>query len=323
LNRRALLAGLVAGLGFGETGLTRIDPATESRSGFGKNPPAFLSAGGGGPAARSMAIAEGRKGVRLSITWGMLNRTPVPDALALLTRLGYDGYEMFDWRDPQVLETFLKLKDKYPLSCECLVGNKGVTAPHCGLMNPREREGFLQQMNASIQAAKQAGTKQLVTLTGNELGGIPRSEQMTNAVAGLRAVAPALEHNGITAIVEVLNTSVDHAGYFLYYIRDGAELIDRVGSPNVKILFDIYHVQIMEGNLIENIRNNIDRIGHFHIGDVPGRNEPGTGEINYRNVFKAIYELGDRFKGSAALEYRPLAPLEQDLAAMRKMTDFT
>jgi len=162
-----------------------------------------------------------------------------------------------------------------------------------------------------------------VTLTGNELGGMPRSEQMTNAVEGLRAVAPMLEKNGITAVVEVLNTYVNHAGYFLYYIREGAELIDRVGSPNVKVLFDIYHVQIMEGNLIENIRNNIDRIGHFHVGDVPGRHEPGTGEINYRNVFRAIYELGDRYKGSTALEYGPLAPVEENLAAMRKLSNFS
>ena len=74
--------------------------------------------------------------------------------------------------------------------------------------------------------------------------------------------------------------------------------------------------------MIENIRSNIDRIGHFHVGDVPGRHEPGTGEINYRNVFRAIYELGDRFKGSAALEYSPLDSLEEDLAAMRKLSDF-
>jgi hydroxypyruvate isomerase len=105
-------------------------------------------------------------------------------------------------------------------------------------------------------------------------------------------------------------------------VRDGAELVDRVASQNVKLLFDIYHVQIMEGNLIDNIRSNIDRIGHFHVGDVPGRHEPGTGEINYRNVFKAIYEAGERFQGSVALEYRPVAPLEDDLAAMRALANF-
>jgi hydroxypyruvate isomerase len=174
----------------------------------------------------------------------------------------------------------------------------------------------------AVEAAKKMDCPQLVTLTGNELGGMPRSEQMTNAVEALRAAAPMLEKNGITAIVEILNTYVDHAGYFLYRVRDGAEMIDRVGSPNVKLLFDIYHVQIMEGNLIENIRSNIDRIGHFHIGDVPGRHEPGTGEINYRNVFKAIYDLGDLYHGSSALEYRPQATLEENLAVMRKMANF-
>jgi hydroxypyruvate isomerase len=214
-------------------------------------------------------------------------------------------------------------KGKSPLFCACLVANKGVTAPGCGLVNPRERQGFLRELEASIEASKKMDCKQLVVLTGNELGGMPRAEQMANAVAALREGAPLLEKNGVTAIIEILNTYVNHAGYFLYYVRDGAELVDRVASPNVKLLFDIYHVQIMEGNLIENIRMNIDRIGHFHVGDVPGRHEPGTGEINYRNVFKAIYELGDRFQGSVALEYSPLAPLEQDMAAMRALADFT
>jgi hydroxypyruvate isomerase len=262
------------------------------------------------------------KGLKLSTTWWLVSKLPVPDALALLTRLGYNGYEMFDWRDPKVMDTFVSLKDRYPLSCECLVANKGVSAPGCGLVNPREREEFLKQTQLAIEAARTIGAKQLVTLTGNEMGGVPRSEQMANAVATLRAAAPMLEKNGLTAIVEVLNTYVDHAGYFLYYVRDGAELIDRVGSPAVKLLFDIYHVQIMEGNLIQNIRTNIDRIGHFHVGDVPGRHQPGTGEINYRNVFKAIYDHGDRFQGSVALEYSPTVPLEQDLATMRALANF-
>jgi hydroxypyruvate isomerase len=266
---------------------------------------------------------EGKKGLRLSITWGMLGRMPVPQALGLLSHLGYDAYEMFDWRNPETLQTFVREKGKSPLFCACLVANKGVTAPGCGLVNPREREGLLRELEATIEAAKKMDCKQLVVLTGNELGGMPRAEQMANAVAALREAAPLLEKNGVTAIIEILNTYVNHAGYFLYFVRDGAELVDRVGSPNVKLLFDIYHVQIMEGNLIENIRMNIDRIGHFHVGDVPGRHEPGTGEINYRNVFKAIFELGDRFQGSVALEYSPLAPLEQDLAAMRALANFS
>ncbi len=287
----------------------------------------FLAAAGGslalaGSPAPLRGNLPGEKGLRLSITWGMLAKMPVGEALAMLTRLGYDAFEMFDWRDAALLEHFMAEKKKYPLACACLVANKGVTAPGCGLVNPRDRDGFLEQISLSVEAAKKVDAKRLVVLTGNEMGGMPRSIQMANAVAALRAAAPVLEKNGITAVVEVLNTYVDHAGYFLYTMRDAAELIDRVGSPSVKILCDLYHVQIMEGNLIMNIRTHIDRIGHFHIGDHPGRHEPGTGEINYRNVFKAIYDLGDRYQGYAALEYRPLAPIEENLAAMRKMTNF-
>jgi hydroxypyruvate isomerase len=269
------------------------------------------------------ANLPGERGLRLSVTWWLMGKMPVGEALATLVRHGYDAFEMFDWRDPALLETFIAEKRKYALACACIVANKGVEARGCGLVNPREREGFLREINASVEAAKKIGTQRLVVLTGNELGGLPRSQQMANAVAALREAAPILEKNGLTALVEILNTYVDHAGYFLYYVRDGAELVDRVGSPNVKLLFDIYHVQIMEGNLISNIRAHIERIGHFHVGDVPGRHEPGTGEINYRNVFKAIYELGDRFQGYVGLEYGRLAPLEENLAALRKLTNFS
>jgi hydroxypyruvate isomerase len=275
------------------------------------------------PAARLRANLPGEKGLRLSVTWGLMRGMPVGNAMDLLVRHGYEAYEMFNWRDAEALEAFVAERGRRPqLTCACLVANKGVEARGCGLVNPRERDGFLREVNASIDAAKKVDSKRLVVLTGNELGGMPRGEQMTNAVAALREAAPVLEKNGITAVVEILNTYVDHAGYFLYYVRDGVELIDRVGSPNVKILFDIYHVQIMEGNLINHIRAHIDRIGHFHIGDVPGRHEPGTGEINYRNVFKAIYDFGDRYQGYAALEYGPIASVEENLTLVRKLANF-
>ncbi|HEV8129820.1 MAG TPA: TIM barrel protein [Acidobacteriota bacterium] len=266
------------------------------------------------------AVPAALNRVRLSITWGMFRDMPIPEALAHLARLHYDGFEMFNWRKPEILEAIASEKKKYALECATLVGNKGVTAPGCSLVNPKERDSFLQEMNLAIDAAKKVDCKRLVTLTGNEVPGMSRAEMMDSCVAGLKAAAPMLEKNGITAVVEVLNTYVNHKGYFLYYVRDAAEMIDRVASPNVKILFDIYHVQIMEGNLIQNIRSNFQRIGHFHIGDVPGRHQPGTGEINYRNVFKAIRDLG--YEGFAALEYSPTISLVENLAEMRKMTMF-
>ena len=172
----------------------------------------FLGSAAGALALSQMTASaggnsEGKKGLRLSITWGILGRMPVPEAMALLSRLGYDAFEMFDWRNPALLETFVTEKKKSALFCACLVANQGVTAPGCGVVNRREREGFLREINASIEPAKKMDCKQLLVLTGNELGGIPRSEQMANAVAALREAAPILEKHGITAIIEILSFS--------------------------------------------------------------------------------------------------------------------
>ena len=119
----------------------------------------------------------------------------------------------------------------------------------------------------------------------------------------LKNVAPLFEDAGVTLIVEPLNILCNHVGYYLDSSYEAFEICNEVGSPNVKVLYDIYHQQISEGNLIPTIRKYFDLIGHFHVADVPGRNEPGTGEINYRNVFKAIEDLGyDKYVG---LEYEP------------------
>ena len=273
--------------------------------------------------AASLLMQQKKKPNRLnlSVTWGMMNRLPIYDALAKINDLGYEAYEMFNWRDPKVLDMFLTEAPKFPsLTCATLVSNKGPTASDCGLVNPKERDQFLKEMEAAIAVANQFKCKRLVTLTGNDVPGMSREAMMESAVAGLKTAAPLLEKNGITAVIEILNTYVNHPKYYLYLANDAAKMIDAVGSPNVKILFDIYHVQIMEGNLIPLIRQHIKRIDHFHIGDHPGRHQPGTGEINYRNVFKAIYDLG--YEGYAALEYSPTIPLTLDLINQRNLTIF-
>jgi hydroxypyruvate isomerase len=128
----------------------------------------------------------------------------------------------------------------------------------------------------------------------------------------------------VTLIVEVVNTLAEieplhpqsnHLDYYLDRGSEAFEIMREVSSPYVKVLFDIYHVQIMEGNLIESIRKNIAWIGHFHVGDVPGRHEPGTGEIHYGNVFKAIRET--TFHDFVAMEYVPSKDAMTTLAEVR------
>jgi len=139
--------------------------------------------------------------------------------------------------------------------------------------------------------------------TGNEQPGPTRAAQRELVVGKLQAAAPLLEDSGMTAVLEPLNVLVDHAGYYLVTTAEGLGIVDEVGSPNVKLLYDIYHQQISEGNVIRNLTENLDRIGHVHAADNPGRWEPGTGELNYAVIFRKLDEAG--YQGYVGLEYRP------------------
>ncbi|MGH9663797.1 MAG: TIM barrel protein, partial [Bryobacteraceae bacterium] len=186
-----------------------------------------------------------------------------------------------------------------------------------GLTNPAEREGFLAEIKASAEAARRFETTRMVTLTANEVPGMTREAQHKSIVEGLKSAHDIVAPRRITLIVEPLNTLVNHKGYYLNHTREAFEIMREVDSPYVRILFDIYHVQIMDGNLIDTIRNNIGYIAHFHVGAVPGRHEPGTGEIDYHNVFHAIRELG--FRGFVAMEYNPSKNPMQTLAEVKRM----
>ena len=287
------------------------------------------------------------RGLRLSITCDMFRgpdrglpvdtvdgMDPRPDpevryapdeGLALAKRHGYAGFEMFDWRNEAERAAYAAAMARHGLECVCLTANKGVRAPGCGLTDPAEREGFLREIAATAEVARRFDCTRLVVLTGFEREGVPRAEQMDSCVEGLRAAAPLLEQAGITAVIEPINTVVTRPGYFLAGAREGFEMLRRVDSPNVKLLYDIYHVQATDGDLTLQIRKNIDLIGHFQIGDHPGRMQPGTGEINYRNVFRAILELQEagKFDGYAGLEYHPSVPLPQTMAEVRQLANFS
>jgi Hydroxypyruvate isomerase len=161
-----------------------------------------------------------------------------------------------------------------------------------GMVWEDTRELFIQAFKESIVAAKALGVPNIIATTGNERSDISRCEQHKIVVDTLKCLAPMAEEAGLMIILEPLNILVDHKGYFLVTSEEAFEVIREVNSPNVTLLFDIYHQQISEGNLINNITKNIDLIGHFHIADNPGRREPGTGEINYKNVFAAIKKAG-------------------------------
>ena len=169
------------------------------------------------------------------------------------------------------------------------------------LVDPSNTAAWVEGAKESIGKAVEFGVPTLIVTTGNELS-MPRNLQHEAIVAGLKGIAPEAEAQGITLVLEPLNIRVDHKGYYLSTSDEGFDIVREVRSPRVKLLYDIYHQQITEGHLIPRITESIGLIGHFHCADVPGRFEPGTGEINYVHVFRAIAETD--YEGFIGLEFR-------------------
>jgi len=178
---------------------------------------------------------------------------------------------------------------------------------------------YVRSVEAAIKGVEQLGIKVLISTTGWEPSPRPRSEQHAGIVACLKAAAPVAEEAGITLVLEPLNVLVDHPGYYLTTSAEGFEILDEVDSPNVKLLYDIYHQQVTEGNLIATITSHIAQIAHFHIADVPGRHEPGTGEINWANVLGAIDEAG--YEGYVGLEYLPTGATVESLEYIKAVVN--
>lgn len=185
------------------------------------------------------------------------------------------------------------------------------------LVNPEMRAVFVAATRESLGVARRLGCPCLIATVGNEQPGLSPWQMHDSIVAGLKAVAAEAEETGVTVVLEPLNTLVNHKGYYLWSSREGFDIIRAVDSPRVKLLFDIYHQQIMEGNVIQNITENIGLIGHFHSADVPGRHEFGTGELNYGNILAAIDKAG--YQGYVGLEYSPTGDSAASLAQVRRI----
>lgn len=169
------------------------------------------------------------------------------------------------------------------------------------LNKPEVREMLAGKMREGVEVAKRTGAKWALMVPGRYDEKLHRDFQTANVIDNLRLCCDIAEPAGLTIVLEPLNTLRNHPGLFLTGIPQAYSICRAVNRPSCKIVNDIYHQQITEGNLIPNIEAAWDEIGAFHCGDNPGRNEPGTGEINFRNVFKYIYSRG--YQGTICMEH--------------------
>ncbi len=178
------------------------------------------------------------------------------------------------------------------------------------------REKALSDVRASVEVAKRMNTKFIHNVLGCHDPKLPWDFQMANAIELLKRIADIYEPHGLVMVMETMNHKINHPEMFLHRIPQAYAMAKAVGSPSVKILCDIYHVQIEEGNLIPTLDYAWDEIAYFQVGDTPGRKEPGTGEINYRNVFQHIYDKG--YRGFLGMEHGIKTPGKQGALAAYK-----
>ncbi|SFK94164.1 hydroxypyruvate isomerase [Paenibacillus sp. 1_12] len=232
--------------------------------------------------------------------------------LRTVKELGFTAFEFWGWgnRDMDLMEQLVK---EFDLN----VGS--FCTKSISLLDPALRDSYVQGLKETLEIAQRLNCKHIIAVTGNTLEGVSREEQRQSIVDGLKACVPLLEYAGVTLVLEPLNTKVNHPGYFLETSTEALSIIAEVNSAHVKLLYDVYHQQITEGDLTPTISANIEQIGYIHVADHPGRHELGTGEIAYPFVMNKLRELG--YKGYVGLEFNPTGTPEDGLRACLEQLD--
>jgi hydroxypyruvate isomerase len=252
-------------------------------------------------AASRRPPAAGR--LKHSVSRWCYGKIPLDELCAAAKKIGYSAIDLLDPKEYDVPK-------KHGLVCA--MSNGFGTIP-VGFNNRANHDKLVADAERMIPVAAAANVPNIVCFSGNR-NGISDGEGIANCIAGFKRVTPTAERHGVTLCLEVLNSKVDHKDYHADHTAWAVKVIEGVNSPRLKILYDIYHMQIMEGDVIATIRANFQHIAHFHTGGVPGRNEiDDTQELNYRRVMQAIADLG--FTGFVAQEF---VPKRDPLTSMRQ-----
>jgi len=227
--------------------------------------------------------------------------------VARVARLGFAAIEF--WGRDETYDDILATADKYGLAVAIMSGHNSLPV---GLNDPGEHDRIEAELRESVDLAAAAGIPGVIVFSGNRREGLSDEAGIEATVAGLKRAAPYAEAKGVNLNLELLNSKVDHPGYQCDHSSWGFEVCRRVDSPNVKVLFDIYHMQIMEGDVIRAIRDNIQWIGHFHTAGVPGRRDfDDTQELNYTGICRAIADSG--YNLYVGHEFKPKGEVYQAL----------
>jgi hydroxypyruvate isomerase len=250
--------------------------------------------------------------------WTVFRDMPFEQRLKKVAEAGFKYVELVGeyqkWSDDDFVRANTQRKE-LGISFDSTAGLKH------GICNPDDREALLADLREALGSMERLECPSIILLSGNTVPGMTREAQRQSCVDGLNAAAKLIEGRKIAGDpVRLLLETIDpeeNPKYFLTSAAEAFEIVKAVNHPQVKFLYDFFHEQIAEGNLIEKLVKNIQHVGLVHIADVPGRHEPGTGEINYQSIFRKLAEL--KFAGMVAMEFLPTGDPVTKLRAAREM----
>jgi len=254
--------------------------------------------------------------------WTVFTDLPFEERLAKIAEAGYTNVELVGeynkWSDADYFKAIAAAK-QHGIHFDTTAGLRN------GVGNPAVRDEFLVELKAALTPMEKLSCPAMIIMSGNIVPGLSHQDQHASCIEGLKRAATLVEGKQIDGQpVRLLLECIDpeeNPKYFLQSAAEAIEIIRAVNHPQVQFLYDLFHEQIAEGNLIEKLDKHIDVIGLIHIADVPGRHEPGTGEINYANVYKKLAQL--KYKHAAAMEFKPLGDPVASLRKAREMVAST
>jgi hydroxypyruvate isomerase len=250
--------------------------------------------------------------MKLSLCLEMLfTDRPFIERLATASRIGYRAIEFWDWRDKD-LPALADEAAHLGLTVAAMSGNR-----QHGLIDLDATAKLIEEMDQVFAAAEAVNCSRIMMLSdvlrddGSAAPRPPRpaEEKIESMVDNLRALAGRAETASVTLLLEPLNTALDHRGCFLNTSALGVEIVRRVNSPRVKLLYDIYHMSMMGEDVLTEIEKNLEWLGYLHVADLPGRHQPGTGRIDYKAVNTLLKQA--KYEGFIGMEFSALGPDEQ------------
>jgi hydroxypyruvate isomerase len=247
---------------------------------------------------------------------------PFEQRLEVASQAGVQSVELVSehiaWTDAQIRD-MKKLAASLHLKMDTILAQNDWKKRPVTMVKPEDREGFLADVRQAIVFAQKLEIPQIILMSGDDVPGRTHEEQYASMLESVKLAGDLAAKANLSLIIEPLNNKVDHKGFFLSTCGEGLKLVKESQNPHVKLLFDIYHEQVQVGNVIRTMREAAPHVAVFHIADNPGRNDPGTGEMNYENIYKAIASFG--YKGYVTMEYNPMgdqvASLTRATKAMR------